>query len=84
MKPMMTILVAATLVGCAHQPPLAASPPVPRHHVKKAVPVARQPVAAAPPVVAPAPKVAPPETFKHKWLRLFFRERALAKFHLSN
>ena len=83
MKTIIAIVFAASLAACAHGPQLSAKPPV-QHHVKRAAPVIKPPVVVppvAPPVVAPAPQAAPtPEqSFKHRWLRLFFRERALSK-----
>ena len=79
MKTLIAIVFAASLAACAHGPQLSAKPPV-QHHVKRAAPVIKPPVV-VPPVVAPAPQAAPsPEqSFKHKWLRLFFRERALSR-----
>lgn len=75
MKTIIAIALAALLAGCAHAPQLAASPSVP-HHVRKATPIVPPPVVVAPPVVAPAPQVSPKQTFKRRWLRLFFRDRA--------
>ena len=71
------ILVAFLLAGCAHAPDQwnklgAVAPPV--HHVNRAKKAHKivTPAPVAPPVAAPVA----PETFKHRWLKKFFRERA--------
>lgn len=62
--------VAALLLGgCVHDLPKTAAPK--HHYVAKATPKP----AVTTPAVAPTPK----QTFKQRWLRKFFRDRAVAK-----
>jgi hypothetical protein len=66
------LVCAVLLAGCVHEIPKSTAP---QHHYvakPKAAPVA------PPVVVAPAPQVETPKqkTFRRRWLRLFFRDRA--------
>lgn len=60
-------LAAVLLAGCVHDLPKTAAPK--HHYVAKAAP--------KPAVVSPV--ATPKQTFKQRWLRKFFRERAVAK-----
>lgn len=70
------LLVSAVLLGgCAHSLPTATAPK--QHHVARPLP---KPVAKPVATVAPAPAApSPQQTFRRRWLRLFFRDRAVAK-----
>ncbi|MDB5607770.1 MAG: hypothetical protein JWP25_4670 [Bradyrhizobium sp.] len=70
------LLSAVLLGGCVHNLPKTVTP---QHHVARpTVKPAPKPVvtvAPAPPVVTPSPK----QTFRRRWLHLFFRDRATSR-----
>lgn len=68
-----TILLAASLGGCVHNLPKPVTPQ--HHHVAKPVPKAAVVIPAPIPTITPSPK----QTFRRRWLHLFFRDRAVAK-----